>query len=109
MKSTKEVAREANARITSYNNHSQGLIRGCTTAIFRLIPIIDIICQVHRVKRNVQDHLDKKDGVAKDIYYNMQESRSRNRSLLDQYAIEEGQETVKSETVAAEHQNLIKV
>ena len=44
VKSTKEVAREANACITSYNNHNRGLIRGCTTAIFRLIPIIDIIC-----------------------------------------------------------------
>ncbi|KAJ1407092.1 P-loop containing nucleoside triphosphate hydrolase [Sesbania bispinosa] len=100
VKTTREVVNEAKSCVSEYNRQSRGLIRGCTTAIFRLIPIIVVLYQIETLKNKMKEHFKEKDEKAKDICRSMERSRSRNRSLLDQYTIEE--EADKS--VAAQNQ-----
>ncbi|XP_020967430.1 uncharacterized protein LOC110266765 [Arachis ipaensis] len=95
--STKTLVSDADACIKNYEKQSQTWIPGCFSAILRLIPIRDVLHQIDRVKTLVEGHLENKDKDAKDIYDSMQKSRLRNRSLLDQYAAEESQKTVKTE------------
>ncbi|XP_057735321.1 putative disease resistance RPP13-like protein 2 [Arachis stenosperma] len=95
--STETLVSDADACIKNYKKQSQTRIPGCFTAILRLISIRDVFHQIDRVKTSVEGHLENKDKDAKDIYDSMQKSRLRNRSLLDQYAAEESQKTVKTE------------
>ncbi|CAJ1950781.1 unnamed protein product [Sphenostylis stenocarpa] len=96
LKSTRKLI-EAKECVTNYYKHSRGLVRGCTTAIMRLLPIIDVIFQINSVKSKMIDHIQNKDENAKDIHKSMGRSRSQIRSLLDQYTIEEAHKSVASQ------------
>ncbi|KAJ1407093.1 hypothetical protein SESBI_24622 [Sesbania bispinosa] len=92
VKSTGEVVSKAKRCVARYERHSLGPLLGIITAIFRSMPIISVICEIESVKREMRDHLQKKDEKAKEISKSMENSRS----LLDQYKyiIEEADKSV---------------
>ncbi|KAJ1401068.1 P-loop containing nucleoside triphosphate hydrolase [Sesbania bispinosa] len=92
VKSTEEVVSKAKRCVARYKRHSHGPFLGPLTATFRAMPIISVICEIKSVKREMRDHLQKKDEKAKEISKSMENSRS----LLDQYKyiIEEADKSV---------------
>ncbi|KAK7349299.1 hypothetical protein VNO77_06559 [Canavalia gladiata] len=95
----RKLEKEAKECVTNYNKQSRGLLYGLTTAIPRLMPIIDVIRQIRVVRTKMMDHFKKEGKDAKNIYKSMERLRSQIRTLLelDQHTVEGDDKSVSAQ------------
>lgn len=107
VESTREVVKEARGCVAKYYRQKPGSYLGPFTAILRAMPIVVVLHQIDAVRSKLLDHFNERKEKAKDIYKSMEISRSKTRSLLDQFAIEEEDKSVAEvadKSVAAQNQ-----
>ncbi|GAU32963.1 hypothetical protein TSUD_358300 [Trifolium subterraneum] len=110
VEATASVITKANGCCAEYRKQSPGSFWGPITVIFRWEGINFALTQIDDAESMLKDHFKMKDEKAKDIYMSMEKSRSKSRSLLDQYTIEEEDKSVakdhKSVTAQNQEQNM---
>jgi len=107
VESTRDVVSKAEGCVAEYKKQSPGSFWSAITVIFRLMTIKDVLRQIDDVENELTRSFGKRNENAKDIHMSMEKSRSKSRSLLDQFTFEEEDRSVPREvhtSVAAQSQ-----
>ncbi|AET01767.1 NB-ARC domain disease resistance protein, putative [Medicago truncatula] len=107
IESTRDVVSKAEGCVAEYKKQSPGLFWSAITVIFRLMTIKDVLRQIDDVENELTLSFEKRNENAKYIHMSMEKSRSKSRSLLDQFTFEEEDRSVAREvhtSVAAQNQ-----
>ena len=107
VESTRDVVSKAEGCVSEYKKQSPGSFWSAITVIIRLMTIKDVLRQIDDVENGLRRSFEEIRENAEDIHMSMEKSRSKSRSLLDQFTFEEEERSVPREvhtSVAAQNQ-----